>query len=309
MSGAGQTATEKGVAEILTKIRKEDTGYYLREVGTTDRIDSKPANLSTGNWEIASYQSLEKLHQQIKGIFNTYHQAINNAMSIDDEIHAIAQCIHDVEILHPFLDGNCRTIVVLLMTKLLLERGLSPAILENPNRFDAYAVDELCVEIKNGMNLFNSYKENKTDNLPNGMKEDVIVYVNQNQAIAKIIAQEALSQCAHWSELSADTQKVTLNLVIDALCSTDGLNELNKTQLSAVKTTITAQVNAAIYKKSNSTPSLFRTAEKPYGVFFNKGVASYIYNNKNALDVNKLKNELRNSRACYRIHEANIKAG
>ncbi|NNM59128.1 MAG: Fic family protein [Legionellales bacterium] len=313
-SGLHQNATEDGVKEIFEEILKKDSGYYFNKAGTVENIthDSPglPENLLStlkeGNWVVASHQSAEELTEQINLIFSNYNQDIKNSIDIDDKIHAIAQCIHSLEVLHPFLDGNCRTIVVLLINKLLIEQGLCPAILENPNRFDAYSIDELCIEIKNGMDLFNSYKNNDAINLPSGMEEDVVVYVNKNEVIARIIAQEALSQCTNWAKLSPKIQKKTLDLVSHALSSANGLNELNQTQLSAVITKIKELGNAAIYKKADMTFSLFKNTQSNYEVFFNQGYASYIYNTKNALDLTKLKTELHNSGTYCKIRPAGI---
>jgi type II secretory pathway component PulF len=51
-------------------------------------------------------------------------------------------------------DGNTRTFGILLVNRLLLKEGLEPAIMEDPNRFNGYAVSELVDEIKKGQNLF-----------------------------------------------------------------------------------------------------------------------------------------------------------
>jgi hypothetical protein len=72
----------------------------------------------------------------------------------DVKLRAIALCCRNLEQLHPFPDGNARTIGVLVLNKLLLEQGLPPAALENANRLDAYSVAEVMQEIRVGQGRF-----------------------------------------------------------------------------------------------------------------------------------------------------------
>jgi hypothetical protein len=58
---------------------------------------------------------------------------------------------------HLFDDGNARTIGLLVVNKLLLENGLRPAMMEDPNRFDGFSTDELVAEIKQGQATFARY--------------------------------------------------------------------------------------------------------------------------------------------------------
>jgi len=50
-----------------------------------------------------------------------------------------------------FLDANTRTFSMLLMNELLMANGFPPAILEDPNRSTAYALDEVIQEVIKGM--------------------------------------------------------------------------------------------------------------------------------------------------------------
>lgn len=72
----------------------------------------------------------------------------------DVKLRAIAMCCRHLEQLHPFPDGNARTIGVLVLNKLLLELGLPPAALEDANRFDAFSAAELVQEIRAGQGRF-----------------------------------------------------------------------------------------------------------------------------------------------------------
>ncbi len=72
----------------------------------------------------------------------------------DVKLRAIAMCCGHLEQLHPFPDGNARTIGVLVLNKLLLEQGLPPAALEDANRLDAFSVAEVVQEIRVGQRRF-----------------------------------------------------------------------------------------------------------------------------------------------------------
>src|SRR5262249_3978546 len=73
------------------------------------------------------------------------------------KLKAIASYIQKLEVLHPFEDANCRTFVILLLNKLLIENGFSSVILINPNQFDGFSNSQLVTAIKNGMGFFNDY--------------------------------------------------------------------------------------------------------------------------------------------------------
>lgn len=72
----------------------------------------------------------------------------------DVKLRSIALCCRHLEQLHPFPDGNARTIGVLVLNKLLLEQGLPPAALEDANRLDAFSVAEVVQEIRVGQGRF-----------------------------------------------------------------------------------------------------------------------------------------------------------
>lgn len=72
----------------------------------------------------------------------------------DNKLKAIARLVQDLDQLHPFYDGNIRTFGVLLMNKLLLDEGLSPCCLIDPNCLDGLSERELVEKIKEGQRQF-----------------------------------------------------------------------------------------------------------------------------------------------------------
>ena len=68
--------------------------------------------------------------------FEDYSKQIRSASSDAEKLRAIVTLCRSLEVLHPFTDGNQRTIAFALLTKLLIENGFSPAILKDPTMFD-----------------------------------------------------------------------------------------------------------------------------------------------------------------------------
>jgi hypothetical protein len=91
---------------------------------------------------------------RVDTIFTEHHARISAATSEDDKIKSIASCCAELERTHAFNDGNARTIGFLVVNKLLLEAGLPPAMMEDPNRFDGFSADQLAGEIKKGQAAF-----------------------------------------------------------------------------------------------------------------------------------------------------------
>jgi hypothetical protein len=58
---------------------------------------------------------------------------------------------------HLFNDGNARTVGFLMLDRLLLSTGMSPALMFNPNAFDGFSVSELVQSIRQGQEKFAQY--------------------------------------------------------------------------------------------------------------------------------------------------------
>ena len=50
--------------------------------------------------------------------------------------------------MHPYNDFNCRTFAVFMLNKELIRKNLSPSIMNDPNYFDNFTIDEIVEEIK-----------------------------------------------------------------------------------------------------------------------------------------------------------------
>jgi hypothetical protein len=133
----GNNATEKGLAALRDKLKNSTLqSVSVNESGST--ILSRNAI------------SRAELYPITKKIIDSYEASAKSLRDI------IVLC-QDLDQLHPFNDGNIRTFGVILFQKELARTKLTPSILFNPNRFDAYSVDEMSDEIEFGQKDFRSY--------------------------------------------------------------------------------------------------------------------------------------------------------
>lgn len=68
----------------------------------------------------------------------------------DDKLHHIVRLCQQLERLHPFGDGNCRTFGILLINNLLTRNGLPLTMMEDPNFLDAYSLAECVAKVREG---------------------------------------------------------------------------------------------------------------------------------------------------------------
>ncbi len=103
----------------------------------------------------AFYQARYAIQMQIvdkmEALVTQYHRQIGEASSSDEKLAAIAWLVRELEILHPFSDGNCRVFACILLNQLLLSHDMCPSILHNPNHDFERSYRQWVEEIKKGM--------------------------------------------------------------------------------------------------------------------------------------------------------------
>lgn len=92
--------------------------------------------------------------QRVEEMVARFNRTLASTPPADERLRAIALLVRELELLHPFPDGNCRTFACVLLTQLLLNHGFSPALLENPNLDGEYSLAQWTDEIRQGMTLF-----------------------------------------------------------------------------------------------------------------------------------------------------------
>lgn len=97
-------------------------------------------------------QLRRKFDSYLHKYFTNYHDAIAESHSDEDRLMAIATLICNLEWFHPFINGNTRSISMLLLNTLLLQNKLPPCILDDPNiRCEP---EEMKQRIKKGLENF-----------------------------------------------------------------------------------------------------------------------------------------------------------
>lgn len=177
-----KTTTLENIQEIFALRKDDGTAVFNNQkyAKTANELDANTiyeaiqneGKLNYRNWypviDIKTQLALEKkasLHEfyqakhhvqmlfvdKVEAIVFRYNNAIKSADSDDERLRCIALVVRELELLHPFPDGNCRTFACVLLTQMLLYYGFYPAILSNPNLDGEYSLDQWITEIKHGM--------------------------------------------------------------------------------------------------------------------------------------------------------------
>ncbi|QDI05744.1 hypothetical protein E4A48_02740 [Xanthomonas cerealis pv. cerealis] len=136
--------------------RPRRTTQPVAGVSTPER-GSGASQFSPGPAVFAPADTPRQLMARAQKIIDRNARLIRTAPSEDAKLSAIARCCQGLKGAHLFDDGNARTRGMLVVNKLLLENDLRPALMEDPNRFDGFSIDELIAEIKQCQATFAHY--------------------------------------------------------------------------------------------------------------------------------------------------------
>jgi hypothetical protein len=131
-----------------------ETGYLPPELNKAS-LDKAPKDL----YLKARAQVKKNITDKTLTIINNFNEKID-LFSGKEKLYFIINCIKDLERLHPFVDGNTRVFITILLNHLLLLHGFYPVIFEEPSIFDARTTDEIAEEIHYGQDLVKKIIEN-----------------------------------------------------------------------------------------------------------------------------------------------------
>lgn len=163
----GRNATQAGIKELDAKARAENYRHFKimwhKQDQNHNAILDEHGNFVTNEdgcvGQLTTFPTTpERAKDRAQTIIDAYHQELAVASGDGGKLTAIARVCRDLESAHLFLDGNARTIGMLLINHLLLQNGFTPTILHNPNSTDAYSVAELVTQIKRGQLVFRGYR-------------------------------------------------------------------------------------------------------------------------------------------------------
>ena len=125
--------------DIELRLSQEESPIFLSgcSLGTKKTLDDFAKILNEAPNAVGSKRKSEtrSADEVLKGIIAQFEVNIKSAITEDEKLMAIAKFAKQVDALHPFTDGNMRTIV-LLIYDLLIKNGLSLTIMANPNDLD-----------------------------------------------------------------------------------------------------------------------------------------------------------------------------
>ncbi len=186
---------EMGSKDFIEKLQKDENIYGVLKLFAQTNDTQK--DIAHTLWSVlqhpnkhlfkVSLQSIQEsdpqqeLENEMANLLENYNKSIQSAKTPLDTLLAIIKYAQFCEQLHPFIDGNCRTFGMLMLNHLLMRNGFPPAILENPNRLDAFSEKQLLVEVINGMqNTLKLIKEKKLFNVDT---KEIMAYLAANNRV------------------------------------------------------------------------------------------------------------------------------
>jgi anti-sigma28 factor (negative regulator of flagellin synthesis) len=153
--------TERAVPKL--SLKGATTGFL------NDPQTGEPRALQDGEtFSLNVQEPVNARRERATAIVEAYGDEIGKAggddqRNADDDqetakLRAIVRCCQDLEQAHLFQDANCRTIAFMVLNKLLLQNGLDPVILDNPNRLDGFSEEQLITFVREGQAKFASYR-------------------------------------------------------------------------------------------------------------------------------------------------------
>ncbi len=97
--------------------------------------------------------------ERADAILTAHRNAIGNAHTDDEKRSIIADTVQQLYRSHLTEDANTRTMVFTTMNRLLLDAGLSPAILREPKAAGGFSHQQFVEEIRQGQQRFQALKE------------------------------------------------------------------------------------------------------------------------------------------------------
>lgn len=127
---------------------------YISEVGELSpelnqaSLDKEPEDL----YLKARAQVQKNITKKVQDIIDEYNQKVHT-LKQEEKLYFIVDNIKRLERLHPFVDGNTRVFITILLNHLLMLHGFNPVIFEEPSIFDAYTTEQLVAEVIKGQEI------------------------------------------------------------------------------------------------------------------------------------------------------------
>ncbi len=194
-------------------------------------------NPRNGNFTLlANSAKREEISAWIQSDIAVYYKELSIAKELENDdliIRAIVQFTRRCLQGHYFYDGNGRTFANIFMNYLLIQNGLTPAILMTPNHLSGFSLQECVLEVKKGREIF---KDFSTQSLCNVVTESKNKEILNSSALFKDRLKFALSShpIARLAQLNDVYQKIVSGDLIPGNKPTLRWTK-NKAQLKALE--------------------------------------------------------------------------
>jgi len=191
------TLTPKG--EVQNRLLYSLINQKSTELTNRSAIDTSTLSLSLYKGyqnTSSSYLTSNEISMLVDHFCNEYEKELLSSKCKESKLYSLVKLVKTLELIHPFSDGNCRTICILLLNKELVRNGFKPVILEDPNQFDGHTIEELVQKVKEGMQNTEQVMNNEPlYNYSNDKFEEDNIEAKAFEKVKRIITQEEPSPC------------------------------------------------------------------------------------------------------------------
>jgi hypothetical protein len=154
----GWNLSQEGLAELQAAERNFKGWARMLTPGAGGQAHLASQWSEQGGLEwVCAFKTSTECKKQVDKVMSSHAKAMRSEKTADGKLRRIAQTCRTLEQAHLFNDGNARTVGFLLLNRLLLNAGMSPALMANPNQFDGFSVRELVQSIRQGQEHFAQY--------------------------------------------------------------------------------------------------------------------------------------------------------
>lgn len=140
-----------GSVDVLEKALAQYEKNLDKKQGLEEALDFLEDKIKNTKCKFISPSMTHKvIEENINRYLLQYEEKLKRVSSDQKKLNVIIELVQKMERLHPFIDGNCRTLVMLVLNRELIRNDFKPTMLWNPNRFDFFAIAQLRQDIMDG---------------------------------------------------------------------------------------------------------------------------------------------------------------
>ncbi|RLA74265.1 MAG: hypothetical protein DRG78_21505, partial [Epsilonproteobacteria bacterium] len=149
----GKIAEELDADEIFKVMHKDKKINYRNWYPNLDKQqqDAILGKLTLHEFYDAKHTVQMMMIARMEDILNRYNKNIKLVKNNEEKLEVVCLVSRELELLHPFPDGNSRVFSCITLNHLLLFNGFHPVLLENPNNDNEISFSQWTEEVKKGM--------------------------------------------------------------------------------------------------------------------------------------------------------------